>query len=271
MNSYLSENLNLWNEWAEIHIKSDYYDVDGFRRRKCSLKSIELEELGDVMGKSLLHLQCHLGLDSLSWAHRGAQVTGVDFSDKAITFAKSLSEESSIPAKFVRGDISELPGILAGKFDIVFTSYGVLTWLPDLGGWAKVIAHFLNSGGIFYMVEFHPFFMVFDDAEEASSLKVSYPYFETSAPLEVQVQGSYAERNAQVNQPLAFEWAHSMSEILNALISAGLQIEFLHEFDYCADPVIPSIMERGLDGWWRLKGPDADLPLMFSLKASKRQ
>lgn len=266
---YSRENQNLWNEWTAIHAQSTYYDLHSFKQGKSALKSIELAELGDVAGKSLLHLQCHFGMDTLSWARRGAKVTGVDFSEKAIALARSLSAELSIPSEFICADVYDLADILNERFEIIFTSYGVLTWLPNLRRWGQIISHLLKPGGIFYIVEFHPFFYVFDDADEVTELRTGYPYFESSKPLEIQVQGTYADRKARVSQAISYQWLHSLSEIINALASTGLRIEFLHEFPYCVDPLIPSLMEKGADGWWRLKDPTFSLPLMFSLKVIK--
>ena len=267
MEKYQQANLALWNEWATINAQSEMYDLAGFKAGKCALKPIELQELGDVTGKTLLHLQCHFGLDTLSWARRGARVTGADFSDEAISLAKSLSRELDIPADFVCSDIYNLPQVLSGQFDVVFTSYGVLCWLRDLTRWAEIVAHFLKPGGTFYIVEFHPFAWVFDD-DNPSELRVKYGYFHTPEPTEWTVQGSYADRNAHVKQPVEYEWAHSLGDILNALIAAGLRIEFLHEFPYSVEKTFP-FMERDPDGWWRLKEPPAQIPLTFSLKAIK--
>jgi SAM-dependent methyltransferase len=266
---YSRENQKLWDEWTEIHAQSTYYDLQSFKNGECTLKSIELEELGDVAGRSLLHLQCHFGVDTLSWARRGAKVTGIDFSERAIVLARSLSAELNIPSEFICADIYDLPDILDERFEIVFTSYGVLTWLPDLSRWGHIISQLLQPGGIFYIVEFHPFFYVFDDADEVTELRIGYPYFESSKPLEIHVQGTYANRKARVSQTIAYEWLHSLGEIINALASSGLRIDFLHEFPYSVDPMIPSLMEQGADGWWRLKDPAFPLPLMFSLKAIK--
>ena len=177
MDDYKKANLALWNEWAHLHAGSAFYDVEGFKAGKTSLNPLEMEELGNVAGKTLLHLQCHFGLDSLSWARLGASVTGVDFSDQAIALARSLSQEVGLEAEFVCSDIYELPQVLAGQFDIVYTSYGVLAWLPDLKNWAAVIAHFLKPGGVFFIAEFHPFAMVFDNSETATGLRIQYPYF----------------------------------------------------------------------------------------------
>ncbi len=181
MDQYTQSNRELWDEWTGIHARSEFYDVEGFKAGRRSLRPIELEALGDVTGKTLLHLQCHFGMNTLDWARRGAQVTGVDFSEKAIALARSLSRELSIPAEFVLSDIAALPDVLHREFDIVFTSYGVLTWLSDLRRWGQVVAHFLKPGGTFFIAEFHLFAYIFDD--EVAELQVRYPYFAPSAPL----------------------------------------------------------------------------------------
>jgi len=266
MDNYQRANLAVWNEWAEINAKSKSYDVAGFRAGNSSLRSIELEELGEVAGKSLLHLQCHFGLDTLSWARRGAAVTGVDFSDKAVGLAQALARDVGLEARFICSDLYALPAVLSGQFDIVYTSYGVLCWLRDLERWAELIAHFLKPGGVFYIADFHPFIKVFDDAA-ASDLRVKYPYFYHPTPSEWQVQGSYADREAQTTEPVEYEWMHSLGEIVSVLAAAGLRIEFLHEHR-CSVSQTLECMEQDAQGWWRFKGSH-DLPLMFSLRAVK--
>ena len=151
---YFNINKSLWNGKTAIHVKSDFYDVESFKKGKSSLNFIELEALGDVKGKSILHLQCHFGLDTLSWARLGANVTGVDFSDKAIDYARSLNSELGLNAKFILSNVYDLKNNLDEKFDIVFTSYGTIGRLPDLNRWADVVSHFLKPGGTFFMVEF---------------------------------------------------------------------------------------------------------------------
>jgi len=259
-------NQELWNEWTPVHERSEFYDVEGFKAGKSTLKSIELEELGDVSGKSLLHLQCHFGLDTLSWARLGANVTGVDFSDKAITLARSLSKELEIEADFVLSNIYDLPENLKGRFDIVYTSVGVLCWLPDLKQWAEVIARFLKAGGIFYMVEDHPVTSIFDNAEDTNELKIAYSYFHTPEPVKWDTEDSYAFAKDVKVYHSSYEWTHSLGDVLNALISAGLKLEFLHEFPVCAWRRFP-FMEQDGTGWWRLK--DDKIPLTFSLKATR--
>lgn len=261
-------NLNLWNEWAVIHEKSASYDVEGFKAGKTSLHSLELEEVGEVADKSLLHLQCHFGKDTLSWARLGATVTGVDFSDKAIDIARRLSDELRIPAAFILSDLYGLPDVLSGQFDIVFTSYGVLSWLPDIRRWAQIVAHFLKPAGLFYIVEFHPFAYVFDDGAETPDLKLRYPYFSRPGALEFDDSSSYADREAPVSQHIHYEWDHRLGEIVTALIEAGLRIEFLHEFPYSVYLQLP-FMQQCEDGYYRLSKGDGTIPLMFSIKAVK--
>lgn len=267
MDKHTEQNLRHWNEVTPIHAKSRFYDVKGFKAGRCTLMSVEREELGDVKGKTLLHLQCHFGMDTMSWARLGAKVTGVDFSDKAIELAKSLSKELGIEAEFLCCNIYELPRVLKGEYDIVFTSYGILCWLPDLKKWAQIITHFLKPGGTFYIIEGHPFNTVFENERYTKELKVRYSYFHSSEPTKWEPDGTYADKDAKVTNP-SYEWTHPLSNIINALISAGLQIEFLHEFPYWCEDHFP-FMEKGQDGWWRLKGGKETIPLMFSLKATK--
>jgi len=268
MEKYLEANRKMWNEYAQIHYTSTHYDVEQFKAGTLSLLSIEREELGDVAGKSLLHLMCHFGMDTLSWAKLGSTVTGVDFSEKAIELARMLSKELGIEGTFIHSNIYDLPKVLSGKFDIVFTSYGVLCWLPDLENWAKIIAHYLKPAGTFYIVEFHPFAWVFQNEGDIQELEVAYPYFERRKPLKFEIQGSYADKTAKTKQKYEYEWPHSVSEILNALIDAGLNIQFFHEYSYSAFEMYP-FMEKHEDGWWRLKDQKVAIPLMFSLKAIK--
>ena len=156
MDERLKANLDAWNQMARIHAGSRGYRLAEFKAGQNVLKPIELREVGDVRGKSLLHMQCHFGLDTMSWARMGAKVTGVDFSDEAIKLARSISGELKIPARFVQSNIYDAPDVVHEQFDIVFTSYGALCWLPDITRWAQVAASFVKPGGFFYMAEFHP-------------------------------------------------------------------------------------------------------------------
>ena len=264
MDAYFKTNCSLWNAWTLINEKSEFYDIEGFKAGETSLNAIELEELGNVSGKSLLHLQCHFGLDTLSWARAGAIVTGVDFSDTAIESARSLSEETGLDARFICSNIYDLPDALTFAFDIVFTSYGVLSWLPDLGRWAEIVARCLKPGGTFYIVEFHPILYMLDE-EQGERLK--YPYFHSEEPLLIEEKGSYADPEADFSH-VSYFWAHSLSDVINSLISAGLPIEFIHEFPYSAYKCLP-FLEKDAEGLWRMKGRRDSVPLMFSIKAVK--
>ena len=265
---YMESNRRSWDARTPAHFKSRFYDVDGFRAGASSLHSLEIGEVGDVRGKSLLHLQCHFGLDTMSWARLGARATGVDFSEEAISLARSLSEELRIDAQFVVSNVYDLPDVLDGRFDVVFTSYGVLTWLPDLEGWAGVIAHFLEPGGFLYVLDSHPFGNVFYDEEDAVELRPFYPYSTRgTGPLEFPPGSTYTDGPQEQYGP-TFEWSHSVGDILNALISAGLTIDFFHEFHFAGYEALP-MMEKSDDGWWRLEEGGESVPFLFSLEATK--
>lgn len=264
MNSYIETNKSRWNGLVKIHQKSAFYDVESFKKGKSSLMFIELEELGEVRGKSLLHLQCHFGMDTISWARLGAKAVGVDFSENAIELARSLNAEVGQDARFVCSNVYDLKEALDEKFDIVFTSYGAIGWLPDIRRWAEIVSHFLKEGGTFYMVEFHPVLWMYDDAFE----KIAYSYFHTEEPIEDDSQGSYADPAADFTHK-SYGWNHPLSDVINALIANGLTLEFLHEFPFSTYNCFPN-MVRGKDGWWRLREPRDTLPMMYSLKARKR-
>jgi len=265
MDRHTQSNLARWDELVGVHVRArDTYDLDAFRAGHSTLRPIELEEVGDVRGKRLLHLQCHFGMDTISWARRGAAVVGVDFSAEAIGLARQLNAELGAGAEFVCSNIYDLPGKLDGAFDIVFSSYGVLCWLPDLAEWGNVISHFLRPGGFFYIVDGHPVGDMLGDQDD--QLVVSEPYFDVG-PIEETCDGSYADRSAVVEHNTSYQWQHSLSDIINALAGSGLHVEFLHEFPFSMFQRLPS-MVRGEDGWWRVPGHD-NVPFLFSLKASK--
>ena len=267
MDDYLHTNQQLWNDWTALHESSEFYDLAGFRAGKSSLRPIERAELTNVAGRSLLHLQCHFGLDTLSWARQGATVTGVDIADRSIALAQALSAELGIPATFVCSDVEHAPDVLGGQFDIVFTSYGVLPWLRDLQRWAGVIAHFLKPNGIFYLVDDHPFMRSLS-TNESGELVAGNPYFFSDTPTRIEARGSYAAPGDE-QTPLRewYIWNHSLGEIMSALIDAGLRIEFLHEFPFAMRAKFPG-MQRGADGVWRFANRP-DFPLLFSLQARK--
>lgn len=266
MDEFSRSNRSLWNEWARIHAASDFYHLDDFKSGAITLNDLERGEVGPVAGKSLLHLQCHFGLDTLSWARLGANVTGVDFSNEAITLADQLAQALNIPARFLCSDIYALDDLLQEQFDIVYTSYGVLSWLPDIPRWAKIAADRVKPGGFFYIAEFHPFSWVLDD--EAQEYRLRYPYFNRDV-MAFQVQGSYADRAAKVETRVEYGWNHTLGEIITSLIDAGLTLEFLHEFPFSVYEQLPYLKPDD-QGLWRQNDEPAMMPLIFSLKAWKR-
>ena len=269
MDQYRASNRALWDEWAVINAKSTFYDLESFKKGRINLKPHEIADVGDVAGKSLLHLQCHIGTDTLSWARLGARVTGVDFSEQAIGLARSLAAEIAIDARFIRSDVLDLPAAFDGEFDVVYTSRGVLGWLPDLRRWARVIAHFLRPGGFFYITEQHPILYPWDDGDDAKDLRLLYPYFDRPDPLPFPVRGSYADREAHVSQTVQYAWSHSMGEIVTAIAETGLRIDFLHEFPFLFYPMLPFLERRDDGTWWLPAAWPGELPLSFSLKATK--
>jgi SAM-dependent methyltransferase len=257
-----------WDEVVPIHVASDFYDVASFKAGESKLKPVELAELGDVRGKTLLHLQCHFGLDTLSWAREGATVTGIDFSEPAIEQAKALAAELSIPARFIVSNVYDAPSALDEQFDIVFTSYGVLCWLPDLPHWARVAAHFVKPGGTFYIAEFHPFASVFDDAEGVTDLRVRYPYFSQDEPLVFDDANTYTDGSTPLTNGRIYEFQRPIGDVVTALIDAGLRIDFLHEFPFSTSQFLPFTV-RQPDGTVRLTQHDGCIPLLYSIKATK--
>jgi 2-polyprenyl-3-methyl-5-hydroxy-6-metoxy-1,4-benzoquinol methylase len=262
MEKYFEVNKSLWNGKTEIHVKSDFYDVESFKKGKSSLNFIELEALGNVKGKSLLHLQCHFGLDTLSWARLGAKATGVDMSDKAIDYAWTLNRELNLDARFICSNIYDLENVLDEKFDIVFTSYGVTCWMPDLNKWAKIISHFLKPGGTFFIAEFHPVVSMFVN----NYSEIKYSYFNSGMISEIN-QGTYADWNADFTHETC-EWSHSLAAVFNAIMKAGLKIKEFEEYPFSCYNCFNNL-ERDDKGLWHIKGMDDKIPMMYSIKAEK--
>jgi SAM-dependent methyltransferase len=265
----MEQNRILWEERAEIHPGTEFYDLPSFLsgQRPIRLSDYELAEIGDCSGKDLLHIQCHFGLDTLSWARLGARVTGTDFSSKAIATARDLAEQIGVEANFLVSNTYDLPNSLTGDFDIVYMSRGVLFWLPDLFELARIVESFLRPGGIFYVTEVHPVALVFDDEEGVTDLRLRWPYFERPEPLRFPVKGTYADPKADVETTHEFSWIHSLGEVVSAVAAAGLRIDFLHEFDFCGWPM--SFLVPHGDVWRLPPDQQGELPLFFSLRATK--
>ena len=259
---YFRTNKNTWNEKVHVHAKSKMYDLEAFKKGKSSLKKYEIETLGDVKGKSLLHLQCHFGQDTLSWNRLGATCVGVDISSEGINLAKKLNKELYLDSKFVCCNVLDTSKYISETFDIVFTSYGVIGWLPDLKPWGKMIADRLKKGGTFFMVEFHPIVWMFDYLEEKPIIKYGYQQDEV---IYEEYVGTYADTsNKMISKE--YGWNHGLGEVISALTEAGLHIEFLKEFDESPYDVLPELIKTK-SGMYATK--HQLYPLIFEIMATK--
>jgi SAM-dependent methyltransferase len=274
MDEFIEENRAHWEELAALHPDTDFYDVEAFLGGESTLDPVEPREVGDVEGASLLHLQCHFGLDTLSWARRGARVTGVDISETAVGTARELAAETGLAdrARFVRSDVYEspdAPALADERFDVVYTSFGVLFWLSDLGEWADVVARFLRPGGTFYLAEHHPFATAFDAESAGGELRIGNPYFRERRSYDATETGSYAGvAPEELEHGPVHGWSHSLGEVVTAVSDAGLHIEFLHEYPWSTFEAVDA-MERREHGRYVLPDAERDLPFVFTLRATR--
>lgn len=259
---YLTINKTAWNQRTIHHVASAFYDVPGFLAGKTSLNEIELKLLGDVHGKKILHLQCHFGQDSISLSRMGATVTGVDFSENAIAEAESLASKAGADTHFICSDIYSLTNKLTDKFDIVFTSYGTISWLPDLDAWAQIISGYLVPGGKFIFAEFHPVVWMFDNDFNA----IVHPYAKSDAIVETE-HGTYAEKDAPINLEMV-TWNHSIAEVLQSLLKHSLRIESFEEFDYSPYNCFSGMLEFE-PGKFRVEKLGNKIPMVYALSAVK--
>lgn len=256
-------NRTVWDDWTKRGSTPGFQKIERFAAGGEILQAFEIEELGDVKGKRLLHLQCHFGLDTLAWARRGADVTGVDFSEEAVQLAIKLAADFGIrDARFIGSDVLSLTDVLDETFDVVYTSFGVLAWLSDLELWGRVIAHFLAPGGTFYIAEYHPFPLVFDESSQRFNGTPRNPYFRTADAV------AYPGRD-DAGEFTVYGWPYTLGDVVSSIASAGLHIEFLHEFPFSESPHVAYLVP-GADGLWRLPSDTpGELPLVFSLRATK--
>lgn len=261
--NYLEINRETWNKKTEVHVDSEFYDQKGFLEGNNTLKPIELDLLGDISGKKILHLQCHFGQDTMSLSRLGAKATGVDLSDKAIDKAREIAHQLNLDTHFVNCDIYSLPEYLDEEFDIVFTSYGTIGWLPDLDKWAKVIQRFLKPGGKFIMADFHPVVWMFDDNFEG----IGYNYFKEDPIIET-INGTYADKEAPISSK-TISWNHATSEILNSLIINGLELNSFNEYDYSPYDCFNKT-EEFEPGKYRIKHLGNKIPMVYSIVATKK-
>lgn len=265
--SWRDANRAMWDERVPIHAASRFYDQDGFRKGGGDVNAFEAAEVGDVTGKRLVHLQCHMGQNTLSWARRGAaEVVGLDFSEPAVATARGLAADLGLQdrASFVAADVYDAREALGGRtFDIVYTGLGALCWLPDTARWAEVASALVAPGGFLYLAEFHP---MCDALDSATGTRVARDYLRAE-PMVYDEAGTYTDGDAETRQNLNYQWTHPIGAVVSALAANGLRIEFLHEYDWTLFQHFGSL-ERTERGYRQPEGvPRA--PLMYSLKASR--
>jgi RimJ/RimL family protein N-acetyltransferase/ubiquinone/menaquinone biosynthesis C-methylase UbiE len=256
---YYDINRQNWNERTQIHSRSKFYDLESIRAGRSALLPIEQSEVGDVEGKSLLHLQCHMGTDTVSWARLGAHVIGVDLSDEAIQVASDLRDSIGVEARFIQANVYGLPHLLNEQFDIVFASYGVLCRLHDISLWARIAASYVKPGGILYLADFHPIANSIMDGQ----IDDSTFHFPAAKPSFYGPGATYTDGEERTKTG-CYEWTYNMGQVVSAICNTGLRLEYLHEHPTAACPML-SGMSKSDDGLWHRA--DDNIPLMFSLKA----
>lgn len=274
-NEHLHANHALWQLRARVHRDTPMYQgyIKQLREQGSCLNSVEAELLGDISGRKILHLQCHIGTDTLSLASLGAEVTGVDFSEEALEQARTLSADLDLSAKFVHSSVLDPSLNLGQDFDIVFTSYGTICWFKDLEAWADTIARHLKPGGRFVMVDGHPMATVVSENawRDHQRLELAYPYFPEGGPVRWDDEGTYAGGDHKFPKQHCYEWMHPISEVLTVLIKRKLAIEHFDEHQVCVWAMYPGLKQDD-DGYYRMpEGWRDRLPLLFSLVARAGQ
>lgn len=260
---YIEINKKLWNNKTDIHYKSDFYDVESFLKGKDSLNPIELDLLGDLNGKKVLHLQCHFGLDTLSLSRHGAISTGVDFSEKAIKKANQLRDTLGSNTSFIQSDIFKLKDIHKDTYDIIYTSYGVLGWLPDMNKWADTVSHFLKPGGKLILVEFHPVLWMFS----YDFKHIEFNYMDSS-PIIEDIEGTYTDRDADIRDK-SVTWNHGLAKVIDSMLKSGLCLEDIREYNYSPYDCFENTIKIS-DGKYQIKGLENKIPMLYSIKAIKK-
>jgi len=259
---YFADNARAWNLRTPHHVASGFYDVERWKNGESSLTPIERRLLGDVRGKKLLHLQCHFGQDTLSIAREGAQVTGVDLSGESVRAAQRLAAEAAIEARFVEGNVFDVR--LEERFDIVFSSWGVVGWLPRLEPWAATIAAHLAPGGRFLLVEFHPYVWM---SQTGPDLSIRYPYFNRGVISET-TKGTYANRDAPIEY-VEHGWNHPLADVITALLGAGLELTRFEELDHVFHQNFDNTEPRPGGGYWFTEAKGM-MPLSYAVEVRKR-
>jgi SAM-dependent methyltransferase len=262
-----------WDERAPAHAGSPGYARQEFIDDPSFLSAVvrfDVPLLGDVSGLRGVHLQCHIGTDTISLARRGATMTGVDFSSASVAEARRLSDELQAGVEFIEADVYDAVDAVGGRtFDLVFTGVGALCWLPSVSRWAAVVAELLVPGGRLFLREGHPMLWSLDE-HRADALVVEYDYFERLEPMVFDEQGSYVETGVEFQTTVTHVWNHGLGEIVAALLDAGMELTGLVEHDSVPWDALPGQMEQITDGEWRLRDRPWRLPHSYTLQAIKR-
>jgi SAM-dependent methyltransferase len=264
--NWLECNRRMWDERVPIHVESTLYDVPAFLAGASSLYDFEVQAIGDrVRGKDLVHLQCHFGQDTLSWARHGAKVWGLDFSQPAIEHARRLAAAAQLDtqAEFVCADVYDATRALGRTFDVVYTGIGALCWLPDIERWAEQVRSLLRPGGTFYIVEMHPTSEILSDAD----LVISRSYFHDRRGEVDNSRGTYADKAAATTHNTSISWAHPFQDLFAALFRHGFRVGSFQEHDFCPFQYFDFMTEER-PGVWRLPPAMPQLPWMYSLSAT---
>lgn len=261
MIDYLKINKEAWNNRVHIHVKSKFYNLEALMKGELSLPSLDIKLLGNINGKKVLHLQCHFGMDTISLARLGAKATGVDFSEKAIQKAEELSQKLQMDTKFICSDIYSLPEVINEQFDVIYTSYGVINWLPDLDRWGEIISQLLKPSGKFVMVEFHPVLWMFDEGFK----NIIYGY--SSKEPYIMEESTYTDNGNEIKSKVV-TWNYGLSEPINGLTKNSIFIEAMNEYYYSPFNLFASMVETGKNTFQITEKKDK-IPLTYSLIGKK--
>jgi SAM-dependent methyltransferase len=264
-------NRACWDERAPAHAASPDYAFARFAEDPSHLSNVvqfDLRRLGNVRGLDGVHLQCHIGTDTVSLARLGAHMTGLDFSQPALAEARRLAASANVEVTFVLADLYDAPKVLGeGRFDLVFTGVGALNWLPDIRRWAQVVAHLLRPGGRLFLREGHPVLWALADPRPDGLLALEYPYFEQAEPTVWDEGGTYVQTDQVFTTTVAHEWNHGLGEIVTAVLDAGMKLTMLVEHDSVPWEALPGQMEDLGGGEWRLSDRPGRLPHTYTLQA----
>lgn len=262
---WLAANRAMWDDLARLHAATAYYDLPGVVAGRDDLRPWEDAELGPIEGLDVIHLQCHIGTDTVALARRGAKVVGLDFSASSLGIAHQLSMDCDLDIDWVQSDVYQAATVLAGRrFDVVYTGFGALGWLPDLDGWAQVVHDLLRPGGFLYVAEIHPMWQtVIEDGRTVcqDAIEADWARYDED--------GSYADPEAQLDHTVSYERLHAISDVLTAVLDAGLQLELFHEFDVTPAPT-PWLVRNDDDGLYHFPPGTPRFPISYSLRARRR-